>query len=201
MTRSAESRDRLTDARGVRRASPERVPVETTARPVMPAPLAQDLLDSLAALHHAMKGLSALATEKLGAIRRADAAGLQACADREEQLLRRMFCDEPRRKALLARVAQTLRCPAEAGNTLTAIADALPEPLRSSLRARNAALHAIAIELQQKNRVAAAVARNLQAHIRGIFAAVAGATGEALVYGPQGRHEPGRPRCWVDAIG
>jgi hypothetical protein len=81
------------------------------------------------------------------------------------------------------------------------IAARLPEPLASSLRARSTVLQTSAAELQRKNRLAGRVAQNLQSHIRGIFADVAAAAQESLVYGPQGQHETGRPRCWVDAVG
>jgi flagellar biosynthesis/type III secretory pathway chaperone len=161
----------------------------------------RDLTARLAELHAALTQLTELATDKLAALSRADAPGLQSCAAREEEILREVFRSEPRRKAALARVAHSLPGSAPAPLRLKDIAGRLPEPLASSLRARSTALQARAAELQRKNRLAGRVAQNLQAHIRGIFADVAAAAQESLVYGPQGQHETGRPRCWVDAVG
>lgn len=159
--------------------------------------LGQHLID----LQTALKQLSDLAAEKLTALRRADTGALQACAAREEQLLRELFRREPSRKAALARVAQTLQLADSAHARLNDIVARLPEPLASSWQARRVALRDIAAELQRKNRLAASVARNLHSHIRGIFADVANAAQESVVYGPQGQHAGGRPRCWVDAVG
>jgi hypothetical protein len=77
----------------------------------------------------------------------------------------------------------------------------LPEPLASSLRARNAALQAVAGELQRKNRLNAKVAQNLQMHICGIFAEVASGAQPAPVYGPSGRQNAAGSQKWLDAVG
>ena len=169
-----------------------------------PAALAQPLAElerHLADLHAILKDLAALAGEKLAALRAADTAGLEECAAREGELLRRVHSGEPTRRALLARVAQHLRCRPPGRIGLIEIADRLPEPRASSLRARSVALREIAAELQRKNQLVATVARNLQAHIRGVFAEVAKAAQESVVYGPAGRHEAGNTRSWVDAVG
>lgn len=160
-----------------------------------------ELLHYLGTLHASLKNLVTLANEKLAALRRADAAALVDCATREGVLVRDVLLGEQQRDALLARVAQ--RLPAEAGEvtTVSALAACLPEPVSSSLRARGAALRAVATELQRKNRVVAAVAQNLQAHIRGIFAELAKATQETLVYGAKGQPEASSTRCCVDAVG
>jgi hypothetical protein len=159
---------------------------------------ARELSQHLADLHAALKQLAELATEKLAAMRRADTDALNGCAEREEGLLRTVLRDEQGRNAILARLAQSLHCPQV---RLTEIVDRLPEPVASALRARSVALKEIAGELQRRNRLAASVAQNLQAHIRGIFADVASANRESLVYGPRGQHEMSSPRRWVDAVG
>lgn len=174
---------------------------------VVPAPgsggteVWRELLDQLAGLHTALQSLVALATDKLAALRRADVPVLENCAARESELLTALARGEPQRKAVLARVAQALPGGGDGAPRLSAVAERLPEPWRSALRARNVALQEIAAELQQKNRLAARVAQNLHSHIRGIFAELAGAAQESAVYGPQGKHETGAPRCWVDAVG
>ena len=172
-----------------------------TQSPATLALAVRELDQHLAQWQAALTQLAGLGTEKLAALRRADTAALQTCAGCEEELLKGLFRGQQRREAALARVAQSLHCPQSPCVRLKDIVDRLPEPLASSLRARSVALREIAAELQRKNRLAAGVARNLQAHIRGIFADVATAAQEAVVYGPQGQHETGRPRCWVDAVG
>jgi hypothetical protein len=166
----------------------------------------------LAELHAALKQLADLADRKLAAMRIADTEALQDCAVREGDLLREMFRGEQRRNAVLASLAQGLHLAEPQRARLMEIADRLPEPLASSIRARGVALRDLAARLQRKNRLAAGVARNLQSHIRGIFAAMAGAAQESQVYGPQGRQGgtglwPASPRpdacatLFVDAVG
>ncbi len=162
---------------------------------------AQELPALLAELHESLKQLLELAGEKLAAMRRADHEALQQCAQREGQVLQELFRREPQRKAVLARLAHGLRAPHESVPCLSDLTGRLPEPLASSLRARAGALRAVAEELQRKNRLAAAVARNLQSHIRGIFAELAGVAQESQMYGPHGRQQNGAARCWIDALG
>ncbi len=196
-----------------RHASANAVPAVAGAAAVVtaggaPIALVRDVLDQLAGLHAALQELVQLAKDKLTAMRRADSAALQALAAREAPLVTDLFRREPVRKASLARLAQALQCPDPEHPRLSILADRLPEPLRSTLRARAAALECAALELQRKNRVAASAARNLQAHLRGVFAALAGAVA-APVYGPKGPPLVGGPaepqlsggRCWVDAVG
>jgi flagellar biosynthesis/type III secretory pathway chaperone len=155
----------------------------------------------LAALQAALTQLVALADEKLAAIRTGDAAGLTRCAEREAAMLEQVLLDQRRRDALLARLAQALQRPDLAGAALSEICRHLPEPQASVLTARGAALRELATQLQQKNRIVAEVARNLQAHIRGIFSDVAEAAQECVAYGARGQHEGHSRRYWVDAVG
>ncbi len=147
---------------------------------VIPAAI-RDLGARLAELQTALEKLTELATDKLAALSRADAAALQDCAAREEEILREVFRSEPRREAALARVAQSLHGAMSSPIKLKDVAARLPEPFASSLRARSTALQASAAELQRKNRLAGRVAQDLQSHIRGIFADAQ----ESPVYGPQ----------------
>lgn len=155
----------------------------------------------LADLHARLKELVALTDEKLSALKRADVAALDACAIREQVLVKDVLTREEQRNAILARVAQCLPSKPRPGAGLTEIADLLPEPAASALRARSVALRGLATELQRKNRIAADVARNLQTHIRGIFAEVAKAAQESVVYGSSGQHELSSVRRCVDAVG
>ncbi len=166
-----------------------------------PESIAGELLEQLAELHATMKQLAELAGRKLTAIRAADSEALHQCAECESQLLNRLFRSEPKRKALLASLAQSLRCPSRPSPRLSEIADRLSEPLASALRARSLALAQISKDLQKKNRLVGTVARNLQSHLRGVFAALTGASTEAVVYGPAGQPEVGQVRFWMDAVG
>ena len=157
--------------------------------------------EQLAGLHTLMKQLAELAGEKLAAMRRADTAALDRCTAREAELVKTVFGSEARRKALLARVAQSLHLPEPDAASWARSRNVCRSRSASALRARNAALREIAAELQQKNRLAAKVAQNLQSHIRGVFAELATAAQETPVYGPRGQHEGRRPRCWVEAVG
>ncbi len=161
----------------------------------------RELLARLGELHVALKELTELATEKLAALRQADTAALERCAAREGALLTQMYREEPGRRATLARLAQSLRLAQPGPPRLERMAALLPEPLGSAVRARAAGLAELATELQQKNRLAATVARNLQSHLRGLFAELAGPEPQSRGYGPQGRETAGRPRTWVNAIG
>ena len=172
-----------------------------TVRAAAPATPSGELVQHLTELHGGLKQLAALASEKLAALRAADAPALELCAAREGELVREVLSKEQQRNALLARLAQSLRFSLAEGAGLTEIAARLPEPLASSVRARGMALRETAAELQRKNRLVASVAHNLQAHIRGVLGDVAKAARESLVYGSAGRHEAGSPRYWVDAVG
>ncbi len=170
-------------------------PTAAFARP------AHELSTQLAGLHEAMRKLAEVAREKLAALRAADAVALHRCAGREGELLSQVFRQQQGRNATIARLAQSLRLPDPGRARLAEVTANLPEPLASSLRARGVALREVAEELQRGNKIAAAVAHNLQEHLSGIFAELAGAAQESQVYGPQGQHEPSTSRCWVDAVG
>jgi hypothetical protein len=160
-----------------------------------------DLLAVLSPLHQLLKRLLQLARAKLDAMRRADAVALQRCAAEECGLLERVFAHEDRRNAALARLAQTLHSEDAPRARLAEIAQRLPEPFSSRLRARTAGLRRTADELRQKNRLAADVARHLHDHIRAVFDDVARVNQESVVYGPSGKHQHRTNETWVDAVG
>jgi hypothetical protein len=155
----------------------------------------------LATFHNALKQLLDVSCDKLAAIRRADTQALRGCAIREEELLREVLFGEQQRGAVLARVAQHLHCDNLEQHALAEIAARAPEPWGSVLQAKTLALRKTAEELQRKNGVVRDVAQNLQSHIRSIFANVAKAAQETVVYGAQGQHEASETRSWVDAVG
>jgi hypothetical protein len=161
----------------------------------------RDLLITLTALHELLKQLLELAGRKLAAMRAADADTLQQCAAEESAVLQTLFEREKQRDAALARLAQSLPGRVTARSSLSAVAERLSEPLSSRLRAKIAGLRQIATALQEKNRLAASVARNLHDHIRAVFSDVANVNQESIVYGPSGKHEQRNKQAWVDAVG
>lgn len=175
------------------------------AEPGRPRPTAADLarplIENLAGLQGLLRQLLESTTAKLAAIRAADAEGLQRGAAREAEMLEQVYRLEQQRTAVLARLAQVLPGAAAKQARLSEIAALLPEPAASALRARNAALQQIALELRQKNGLVARVARHLQSHLAAVFSALAQANQESVVYGPKGQHAARRVRSWVDAVG
>lgn len=176
-------------------------PERANRTPVALETSARELNESLGALHGLLKQLVEQSEEKLAGMRGADVEVLHACTQREKQLLEEVFQTERERDAILARLAQTLQAPRLKSAPLSEILNHIPEPLSSALRARNVALHGIATELQQKNRLAAQVAHNLQSHIRAVFVELAKANQESIVYGPKGQHEQANIRTCLDAVG
>lgn len=159
------------------------------------------LLENLAEHQALLKTLVEIAREKMDAVRAADSQTLHRCTAREASVLERVLEFERRRKAVVARLAQTLRLPSPDSLTLSEIANELPEPFSSSVRARMLALRAVAIELQHLNRVATVVARDLHQHIRDVFTVLANANRESVVYGPQGREHMTTSKNILDAVG
>ncbi len=159
------------------------------------------LLENLAEHQTLLATLVEIGREKMDAVRSADSQGLHRCTSREASVLERVLDFERRRKAVVARLAQTLRLRSPDTLTLSDIANELREPFSSSVRARMLALRAVAVELQHLNRVAAVVARDLHQHIRDVFTVLANANRESVVYGPQGRERMATSKNILDAVG
>lgn len=162
---------------------------------------AAELMAALDEAHDSLRRLLALAKEKLAAIRTADTVELKRVAERECEELQRLFERERRRDATVARLAQTLHCDSEQRPRVSELADRMHEPFSSRLRAKTEGLRATAGLLQQRNRVAAGVARSLHQHIREVFEDVARVNRETIGYRPDGQYERQRTDSWVDAIG
>jgi|YNPNPStandDraft_1061719.scaffolds.fasta_scaffold66479_2 flagellar biosynthesis/type III secretory pathway chaperone len=160
-----------------------------------------EVCDSLGALSELLKGLVATAEQKLAAMRAADADGLQVCAAREGELLEQVGVVNRRRQAAIAQLAQALQVPADCEVNVWALARWLREPMGSILRARIRGLFELAERLRHLNAVAARVAQDLQSHIRAVFAEVAKANRESVLYGPEGQQEQGQVRSSVEAVG
>lgn len=159
------------------------------------------LLASLDGLLAQLRRLDGLATDKLGAMRAADAKALEACAREEGEVLESVLAQGPHRGAVLAAVAQRVLGMSSSPPTLPELCKRLPEPGASILRAKTRALEVVTTELQRKNRLAGEVARRLHSHIRGIFADVAKAAQPEVGYGPRNTNLPTGASCYVEAIG
>ncbi len=165
------------------------------------ATVVPDLQVHLTGMHALLKQLTDAADVKLEGMRRADTETLRGCADREADLLQRVFDYAQGRPALVARVAQALHRDELKEVPLLQLADELPEPHAAALRAHSTALRQVSQELQRKNRIAARVAHNLQSHIHGIFADVAKVGQESCGYDVRGNPNVSTKRRWVDAVG
>jgi len=161
----------------------------------------ESLLERLDALLAGLQELVAIADRKRDALRRADAGTLQTCAATEERVLRRLFRGADAPRAVSACLAQSLRALDPSARSLSDLAARLPEPFGSRIRAKNEALRAVARALREKNQMAARVARALHEHVRSLFADLAKAHQETVVYACNGQPHGATPQAWIDAVG
>jgi FlgN protein len=152
----------------------------------------------LGALLGDLRALLAIADRKLAALRSADAAALGRCAAEETRMLRALLAAQPERDAVLAGLAQGLPTEGHGLPRPADIAANCDEPLASKILAICSGLRTTALELAQKNRLVADVARGLQSHIRGVFREVAEAAEPQSGYG-QVRRRTAMPAL-VDAV-
>lgn len=162
---------------------------------------ARELADSLDALRSALGELTALALEKLAALRAADLAALETCAQREAEPLARARRLAEQQQAMLADAAQALPLAPPAAALAHELAEQFDEPARSQILSKIEGLRASALRLREKNDRLARVARGLLGHVRAVFSDVACAHQEAVVYGAGGRLSPHTKEFWVDALG
>ncbi|MGE0481724.1 MAG: flagellar export chaperone FlgN [Phycisphaerae bacterium] len=165
------------------------------------ASAAQDICECFTELYTGMTELADLAEQKLAAVRRADTAALAACTSAEAERLNGVARLDQRRAAALAALAQQLHDPTLARARLEEIAKKLPVPFSARLQAKSTGLRQIAERLQEKNRVFAGVARNLQSHVRAVLNDLTGAAAGGPAYGRDGKMETAAGRCLVDALG
>lgn len=159
------------------------------------------LLDHLALTQAHLRDLVETAREKLAAMRRADASGLQQIASREAAQLEAFLLHERGRAIVVAQLAQTLRQPELMRGTLHTICELIPEPMRSGVVARKHALADLAEQLRRDNAFASRVARDLQGHIRAVYAAMTEACRQTFGYGPAGHERHVSREACVDAVG
>jgi hypothetical protein len=152
----------------------------------------EDLLGILTSTHEQM---IAVALDHRSAISRADAAGVQACIDRQAALAARVGTLDQERRALTQALA-----PGRTTPTVSALAQTLAEPTRSKLLAAAAKLRDVLLRLQRENSVLRAATQSLVAHMDGLIQQVARALSQTRLYSPQGRIDSGStvPACGLD---
>ncbi|MCA9242520.1 MAG: flagellar export chaperone FlgN [Phycisphaerales bacterium] len=159
------------------------------------------LMDELSALATPLSDLTRLADDKLAALRNANAARLREVSEEEPALITLMAELDRRRSAVLTRLAQALRSPDLATARVSEIANHLPEPHASRIRAKTAGLQRLATDLQKKNNLAGEVARALHMHVRHVFAELAKTGQESIGYGPTGQDQRRSAQLLIDAVG
>ena len=153
------------------------------------------LEELLAALIAAHERLLALTAEHRAAIARADGAKAQDCARRQSELSGEIATLESERRTLAIRIF-----PGSAGApTLAALAQHLPDPLRSRIVRIAARLRELVLKIQEELRVIRSATSAVIAHMDGLMQQVAKALSHAGLYGPRGRldHAPPAP-CGLD---
>lgn len=159
------------------------------------------LLEELVSHQDALRGLLGMSERKLESLRRADTIALHTISQEETEAVDAIASLDARRNAVLARLAQLVPDTVPQRPRLSEIAAVVPEPFSSQILAKTLGLRDLAEKLQRKNRLAAAVARGLQDHIRAVFAEAASANCEAVAYGRNGKADERVNRNWVDAVG
>lgn len=158
------------------------------------------LMELLGEWQSQLDRLVELAGDKLVAMRQADTAALETYARAEEQQLQLLLEAQRERAVILARVAQQRLRNGGTAARLTDIADALEEPHASALRARSVGLQRAAADLQEKNRLAVAVARNLNKHLQSFFSEIVSARRERVGYAKNGSEQHVNDGNWFDAL-
>lgn len=162
---------------------------------------ARELVETLEDIERHLSALLQISERKLEAMRRADVHALGQCALDEERELQRLLRHDGRRETVLARLAQALRVFGPAPARLSAIAARLSPPYSTQILAKSTVLRDRAKKLEEKSRLAAAVAQSVQSHIRSVFAEIAKANQESVGYGRHGQPASVTTRPWVDAVG
>jgi flagellar biosynthesis/type III secretory pathway chaperone len=169
--------------------------------PVNGAEPPEVLLATLGRLHVHLQTLLQAALDKLQAMRTADTNALNEVTQREHQALQKVQRAEQERRAAVARLAQHLHVADPHAQPLSELVSGVREPVRSQIHAKISGLQALAQQLQEKNRVAALVAQELQNHVQSVFSAVLAPAQSMDGYGPQGERHPTGNRMIVDALG
>ncbi len=159
------------------------------------------LLAALNGLHDELRGLFEAAERKVEALRRADTQALQRCSEDESRGLQTTLLLMRRKDAAVAGLAQRLRVPVEGACTVSALLAEIEEPARSHIHARVTGLRELAAKLQDRNKLAERVARDLHSCVRAVFADIALANRETVSYGPAGQKKTRVTEAWVDAVG
>lgn len=139
----------------------------------------EELLDALSLEHDRM-----LATldRQADAIRAADAASLMRIGVEQREILSRIQALDAERRDVAG----------SDGETFAALAERAGEPAATALRRAAGRLRERVETVRGRGRVVAQAAGALDHHLRGLLHTLRTAIGQAGVYSPHGRLEPGR---------
>jgi hypothetical protein len=154
---------------------------------------AQHLSEALRAQledHHRLLGCL---ERKRGAIAAADIEAVTRICGEENTIVQRLTEFEKKRLGAVGRITAALAPDAAQPMTVTAIAEAIDEPGRSSLLALAEQLRATVAEVRQASTVVREASEALNRHLTGIRQTVQSALSRARVYGQGGRLTTGAP--------
>ncbi len=130
---------------------------------------------------------------KRGAIAAADIEAVTRICGEEHTIVQRLAELEKNRLGTVGRITAALAPDAAQPMTVTAIAEAIDEPGRSSLLVLAEQLRATVAEVRQASTVVREAAEALNRHLTGIRQTVQSALSRARVYGQGGRLTAGAP--------
>ena len=147
-----------------------------------------DLVRMMDHLRSQQERLLDVMQRKLEAMRRADTSTMQSLAEREQHLVARLERHEEARRRLMQPLVTTLGLNSEAADrwTVSQLAAHLPAPERATLLAAADTLREVVWRVQQANRHAAVVSREILNHMKWVFASVQPAAAKPAGYAGDG---------------
>lgn len=166
-------------------------------------PCADDLVRLLGVLRQQQEQLLECIESKLDAMRRADVSAMQKLQQEERTLISEMREREGLRRQLMDSIGEELGWPVGAGRALhvSQIAARLTDPEKVHLIDAAHALRDVVFKVQQVNRVAGAVSRDLLGHLKWVFASVAPKDEKPSTYSGDGAAVPSAGAQVFEAVG
>lgn len=165
----------------------------TTATVPNKSPAAPSVATQAEAMEKLMRGLIdeharllQCLERKREAVRQARLSDVNAHCDEEHRIIQRMNDFERHRRDLVRRIGNALQVPRNEDVTISRIAGAVPDPLRTRLEAGSAQLRDAVLEVRKQSSVVRAAAEALARHMSGVMQSVHSALSRAGVYGRRG---------------
>ncbi|MGD2108783.1 MAG: flagellar protein FlgN [Phycisphaerae bacterium] len=158
------------------------------------------LLDGLCRTH---EELLALVRKRIDAMRRADVAAMQALADQEQALVKRIDQREGLRRQLMDKIGEQWGLSARTARalSLSQLTSHATDPERSSLEEAGRRLGNAITKVAQANRVAGAISREVLTHLEWVFASVRPAGGPRFAYTGNAQHLAGSGARILETVG